>query len=58
MLRLVSRRFAGSAGEALETLGNLAQQAQHVNGYLKCLLSEIRQRSQLLEGGWGTRIRT
>ena len=29
MLRFMSRRFAGSAEEALELQGNLAQQAQH-----------------------------
>jgi hypothetical protein len=29
MLRFVLRRIAGSAEEALETQGNLAQQAQH-----------------------------
>jgi hypothetical protein len=30
MLRLMSRRFAGSDGEALRIQGNLAQQAQHI----------------------------
>ena len=29
MLRLMSRRFAGTTREALEIQGNLAQQAQH-----------------------------
>jgi hypothetical protein len=29
LLRPVSRRVAGSGGEALELLGNFAQQAQH-----------------------------
>jgi hypothetical protein len=58
MLRFMLRRFAGSAGEALEMLGNFAQQAQHENGYLQWLLSEISLRFQLLKAGWGTRIRT
>ena len=35
LLRLVLRRFAGNTGESLEMLGNLAQQAQHVNEWLK-----------------------
>jgi hypothetical protein len=40
LLRLMSRRFAGSTGEALETLRKKAQQAQHVNGYLQLHVSE------------------
>jgi hypothetical protein len=32
LLHLMSRRFAGSAGEALEMLGKMAQQAQHISG--------------------------
>jgi hypothetical protein len=35
MLRIVLRRFAGSAKEALEIQGNWAQQAQHENGYFR-----------------------
>jgi hypothetical protein len=35
MLRFMSRRFAGSTGEALIIQGNWAQQAQYVNGYLQ-----------------------
>jgi hypothetical protein len=31
MLRLMSRRLAGSAGEALIIQGNFAQQAQHIS---------------------------
>jgi hypothetical protein len=40
MLRLMSRRLAGSAGEALRIQGNFAQQAQHDSGVkiaTKCL---------------------
>jgi hypothetical protein len=35
VLRFVLRRIAGSAAEALETLGKKEQQAQHVNGYFQ-----------------------
>jgi hypothetical protein len=58
VLHLMLHRFTQSAGEALEMLGNLVQHAQHENGYLHWLLSEISLYYQCFAGGWGTRIRT
>src|ERR1700687_5284913 len=34
MLRFMSRRFAGTTGEALEMLGKMAQQAQHKKRFI------------------------